>query len=183
MRPGYIVFYERWASESISLIFDVIRCRLPPPSVYTNAFDDDYIRIFNGNYDPTCWMTFKHITRFSIPPPPSTTPPSMPATSVRPDYSTAPVTLVATSDNRMEHTAHVRTVSVSTSWEQHRRRRRSRHREPHRRRSRSRSHHRRPPGRPDDAVPTFHRRASTPKYPPAVKAMPACRPSGLSYHR
>ena len=116
------------------------------------------------------------------PPPPSTTPPSMPATSVRPDYSTAPVTLVATSDNRMEHTAHVRTVSVSTSWE-HRRRRRSRHREPHRRRSRSRSHHRRPPGRPDDAVPTSHRRASTPKYPPAVKAMPACRPSGLSYHR
>ena len=116
------------------------------------------------------------------PPPPSTTPPSMPATSVRPDYSTAPVTLVATSDNRMEHTAHVRTVSVSTSWE-HRRRRRSRHREPHRRRSRSRSHHRRPPGRPDDAVPTSHRRVSTPKYPPAVKAMPACRPSGLSYHR
>ena len=49
------------ASGSISLIFDVIRCRLPPPSVYTNAFDDDYIRIFNGKYDPTCWMTFKHI--------------------------------------------------------------------------------------------------------------------------
>ena len=69
------------------------------------------------------------------PPPPSMTPPPLPATSGRPDYMTAPVTLVATSDNRTEHPAHVRTVSVSTSWE-HRRRRRSRHREP----------------RPDDAV-------------------------------
>ena len=96
------------------------------------------------------------------------------------DYMTAPVTLVATSDNRTEHPAHVRTVSVSTSWE-HRRRRRSRHREPHRRRSRS--HHRRLPGRPDDAVPTSRRHAYNPKYPPAVKAMPACRPSGLSYDR
>ena len=45
-------------------------------------------------------------------PPPSTTPPPLPATSVRPDYMTAPVTLVATSDNRTEHPAHVRTVSV-----------------------------------------------------------------------
>ena len=113
-------------------------------------------------------------------PPPSTTPPPLPATSVRPDYMTAPVTLVATSDNRTEHPAHVRTVSVSTSWE-HRRRRRSRHREPHRRRSRS--HHWRLPGRPDDAVPTSRRHAYNPKYPPAVKAMPACRPSGLSYDR
>ena len=113
-------------------------------------------------------------------PPPFMTPPPLPATSVRPDYMTAPVTLVATSDNRTEHPAHVRTVSVSTSWE-HRRRRRSRHREPHRRRSRS--HHRRPPGRPDDAVPTSRRHAYNPKYPPAVKAMPACRPSGLSYDR
>ena len=113
-------------------------------------------------------------------PPPSTTPPPLPATSVRPDYMAAPVTLVATSDNRTEHPAHVRTVSVSTSWE-HRRRRRSRHREPHRRRSRS--HHRRLPDRPDDAVPTSRRHAYTPKYPPAVKAMPACRPSGLSYER
>ena len=71
-------------------------------------------------------------------PPPSTAPPHVPATSVRPDYMAAPVTFVATSDNRAEHPAHVRTVSVSTSWER-RRRRRSRHRDPHRRRSRS--HH------------------------------------------
>ena len=92
-------------------------------------------------------------------PPPSTTPPPLPATSVRPDYMTAPVTLVATSDNRTEHPAHVRTVSVSTSWE-HRRRRRSRHREPHRRRSRS--HHRRLPG--PAAMPTIRstRRQSRP---------------------
>ena len=113
-------------------------------------------------------------------PPPSTLPPPLPATSVRTDYMTAPVILVATSDNRTEHPAHVRTVSVSTSWE-HRRRRRSRHREPHRRRSRS--YHRRPPGRPDDAAPTSRRHVCNPKYPPAVKAMPACRPSGLSYGR
>ena len=105
------------------------------------------------------------------PPPPSST-----------DYPTVPVTLVATSDNRMEHTAHVHTVSVSTSRER-RRRRRSRHREPHRRRSRSRSHHRRPLGRPANAGPTSHHRAFTPKHTPAVKAMPACRPSGLSYDR
>ena len=45
-------------------------------------------------------------------PPPSTTPPHLPATSGRPDYMAAPVTLVATSDNRAEHPAHVRTVSV-----------------------------------------------------------------------
>ena len=49
-------------------------------------------------------------------PPPSTLPPPLPATSVRTDCMTAPVTLVATSDNRTEHPAHVRTVSVSTSW-------------------------------------------------------------------
>ena len=51
---------------------------LPPPSiptdeyesvahlVYTNVFDEDYIRIFNGNYDLKCWMTFKRITPLSI---------------------------------------------------------------------------------------------------------------------
>ena len=111
------------------------------------------------------------------PPPPSSTPSSVPATSVRPGYPTVPVTLVATSDNRMEHTAHVHTVSVSTPREC-RRRRRSRHREPHRRRSRSRSHHTRPLGRPANTGPTSHHRAFTPKHPPAVKAMPACRPSG-----
>ena len=116
------------------------------------------------------------------PPPPSSTPSSVPATSVRPDYPTVPVTLVATSDNRMEHTAHVHTVSVSTSRER-RQRRRSRHRDPHRRRSRSRSHHRRPLGRPANAGSTSHHRTFTPKHPPAVKAMPACRPSGLSYDR
>ena len=80
------------------------------------------------------------------------------------------------------NTAHVHTVSVSTSRER-RRRRRSRHREPHRRRSRSRSHHRRPLGRPANAGSTSHHRTFTPKHPPAVKAMPACRPSGLSYDR
>ena len=113
-------------------------------------------------------------------PPPSTAPPHLPATSVRPDHMATPVTLVATTDSRAEHPAHARTVSVSTSWER-RRRRRSRHREPHRRRSRS--HHRRLPDRPVDAVPAVRRHAYTPKYPPAVKAMPACRPSGLPYER
>ena len=113
-------------------------------------------------------------------PPPSTPPPHLPATTVRPDHLAAPVTLVATTDSRAEHPALTRTVSVSTSWE-HRRRRRSRHREPHRRRSRS--HHRRFPERPVDAVPVGRRHAYTPKYPPAVKAMPACRPSGLPYER
>ena len=113
-------------------------------------------------------------------PPPSTPPPRLPATTVRPDHMAAPVTLVATTDSRAEHPALTRTVSVSTSWE-HRRRRRSRHREPHRRRSRS--HHRRFPERPVDAVPVGRRHAYTPKDPPAVKAMPACRPSGLPYER
>ena len=113
-------------------------------------------------------------------PPPSTPPPHLPATMVRPDHMAAPVTLVATTDSRAEHPALTRTVSVSTSWE-HRRRRRSRHREPHRRRSRS--HRRRFPERPVDAVPVGRRHAYTPKYPPAVKAMPACRPSGLPYER
>ena len=113
-------------------------------------------------------------------PPPSMPPPHLPATTVRPDHMAAPVTLVATTDSRAEHPALPRTVSVSTSWE-HRRRRRSRHREPHRRRSRS--HHRRFPERPVDAVPVGRRHAYAPKYPPAVKAMPACRPSGLPYER
>ena len=53
-------------------------------------------------------------------PPPSTAPPHLPATSVRPDHMATPVTLVATTDSRAEHPAHLRTVSVSTSWE-HRR--------------------------------------------------------------
>ena len=66
MHPGYTDFCERWASGNTSLIFDVTRCRLPLPSACTNAFDDDYIRIFNGNYVPTCWMTFRPITLFSI---------------------------------------------------------------------------------------------------------------------
>ena len=92
----------------------------------------------------------------------------------------APVTLVATTDSRAEHPALTRTVSASTSWE-HRRRRRSRRREPHRRRSRS--HHRRLLERPGDAGPAGRRHDYTPKYPPAVKAMPACRPSGLPYER
>ena len=38
----------------------------PTSLVYTNVFDDDYIRIFNGNYDLKCWMTFKRITPLSI---------------------------------------------------------------------------------------------------------------------
>ena len=73
----------------------------------------------------------------------------------------------------------------TTGWtsRERRRRRRSRHRDSHRRRSRSRSHRRRPLGRPANAVTTSHYRTFTPKHPPAVKAMPACRPSGLSYDR
>ena len=35
----------------------------------------------------------------------------------------------------------------------------------------------------DGSVPVGRRHAYTPKYPPAVKAMPACRPSGLPYER
>ena len=66
MHPGYIDFFERLASVSIWLTFGVIRCHLPPRSGYTNVFDDDYIQIFNGNYDLKCWMTFKRITPLFI---------------------------------------------------------------------------------------------------------------------
>ena len=117
-----------------------------------------------------------------LPPPPTSAPPSVPAASVRPTYPTVPITLVATSDNRMEPAGHVHPVSVSTSRER-RRRRRSRHRDPHRRRSCSCSHHRRPLGRPAHTGSTSNHRTFMPKPPPAVKAMPACRPSGLSYDR
>ena len=48
------------------MTFDVIHCHLPPHSGYTNVFDDDYIQIFNGNYDLKCWMTFKRITPLFI---------------------------------------------------------------------------------------------------------------------
>ena len=127
-------------------------------------------------------LRHQHLTGNHLPPPPTSSPTSVPATSVRPTYPTVPITLVATSDNRMEPAGHVHPVSVSTSRER-RRRRRSRHRDPHRRRSRSRSHHRRPLGRPAHTGSTSDHRTFMPKPPPAVKAMPACRPSGLSYDR
>ena len=117
-----------------------------------------------------------------LPPPPTSAPPSLPAPSVRSTHPTVPITLVATSDNRMEPAGHVNPVSDSTSRER-RRRRRSRHLDPHWRRSRSRSHHRRPLGRPAHTGSTSDCRTFVPKPPPAVKAMPACRPSGLSYDR
>ena len=66
MRPGYTESCARWASGNILLIFDATRCRLQLPSACTSAFDDDYIRISNDNYDLTHWMTFKPTTRFSI---------------------------------------------------------------------------------------------------------------------
>ena len=97
--------------------------------------DYNVLKVSNGIHSR---HLHQHLTG-NPPPPPTSAPPSVPATSVRPNYPTVPITLVATSDNRMEPAGHVHPVSVSTSRER-RRRRRSRHRDRHRRRSRSRSH-------------------------------------------
>ena len=51
---------------NIWLTFGVIRCHRLPHSRYTSAFGDDYILISIGNYDPRCWMTFKHTTPLFI---------------------------------------------------------------------------------------------------------------------
>ena len=99
-----------------------------------------------------------------------------------PPHPTVPITLVATSTNRMEPADLIEPVSDSASRERNRRRR-SRHRDLHRRRSRSRSHRRRPLGRRARPILASDHRIAVPKPPPAVKAMPACRPSGLSYGR
>ena len=116
-------------------------------------------------------------------PPPSTPAPASPkASSVRPPHPTVPVTLVATSTTRMEPADLIEPVSDSASRE-HSRRRRSRLRDLHRRRSRSRSHRRRPLGRRARPILASDHRVAVPKPPTAVKAMPACRPSGLSYGR
>ena len=110
------------------------------------------------------------------PPPPSIPAPTSPkASSARPAYTSMPITLVATSTNRVEPADLVEPVSDSASRERNRRRR-------SRRRDGSRSHRRRPLGRRGPALASDHRDA-VPKHPPAVKAMPACRPSGLSYGR
>ena len=45
---------------------NVIRCHRLPHSRYTSAFGDDYILISIGNYNPRCWMTFKHTTPLFI---------------------------------------------------------------------------------------------------------------------
>ena len=117
-----------------------------------------------------------------LPPPLTPAPPSPKASSVRPPHPPVPITLVATSTNRMEPADLIEPVSDSASRE-HNRRRRSRHRDLHRRRSRSRSHRRRPLGRRARPILASDHHVVVPKPPPAVKAMPACRPSGLSYGR
>ena len=106
-------------------------------------------------------------------PPPSTPAPASPkASSMRPPHPTV----------RVKPADLIEPVSDSASRE-HNRRRRSRHRDLHRRRSRSRSHRRRPLGRRARPILASDHRIAVPKPPPAVKAMPACRPSGLSYGR
>ena len=116
-----------------------------------------------------------------LPPPSIPAPTSPKVSSPRPAYTSMPVTLVATSTNRVEPADLIEPVSDSASRERNRRRR-SRRRDARRHWSRSRSHLRRPLGRRGPALASDHRGA-VPKNPPAVKAMPACRPSGLTHGR
>ena len=109
-----------------------------------------------------------------LPPPSIPAPASLKASSARPAYTPIPITLVATSTNRVEPADFIEPVSDSVSKKRNRRRR-SRRRDAHRHRSRSRSHRRRPLARRGPALASDHRDA-VPKNPPAVKAMPACRP-------
>ena len=116
-----------------------------------------------------------------LPPPSMPAPTSPKASSARPTFTSMPITLVATSTNLAEAADLIEPVSDSASRERNRRRR-SRRREAHRYRSRSRSHRRRPLARRGPVLTSDHRGAA-PKAPPAVKAMPACRPSGLTRGR
>ena len=95
------------------------------------------------------------------------------ASTTRTSFTSMPITLVATSTNRAEGDP---TEPISDSA--HNRRRRSRRRDIRRHRSRSRSRHRRPLTR-RVLLPATEHRSAFPKAPPAVKAMPACRPAGL----
>ena len=108
-----------------------------------------------------------------LPPPSIPAPASPKASSARPAYTAYHV-----GGYFYQSADFIEPVSDSVSRERSRRRR-SRRRDAHRRRSRSRSHRRRPlaPALASD------RRDAVPKNPPAVKATPACRPSGLTHGR
>ena len=111
-----------------------------------------------------------------LPPPRTPAPAPLRAPPARTSVNTAPITIFATSATLADEDP-IEPISDSASRERNRRRR-SRRREERRHRSRSRSRYRRPLNRRAPQAPADHR-GNPSKASPAVKAMPACRPSGL----